>query len=205
MGRPTCVLFAIVVLFAGVQAQPCGQEPRSRPGNEPVAGLETPKGATAGQDEWPCRLGLPRNMVPRIAELWVASPTFRRQCTRLADANVTVSLVFSPLVPPGLRAASKILRKNGRVFFMSTTLRDEVHLEEYLPHELEHAIEQIEGRDLRADAAAGRGTWATNVHGYETVRARAAGRRVREEVQAARRQSGKRAGQFIVMVIGEPR
>jgi hypothetical protein len=199
------VLFAIVVLFVGVQARPGGQEPRSIPGSAPLGGLDAPKGPTPGGDEWPCRLGLPRPIVPRIAKLWAASPTFRRQCARLADAHVTVTLVFSPRLPSGLRGASKILRKNGRVFFMSTMLRDEVHLEEDFPHELEHAIEQIEGRDLEADAAAGRGAWAANVHGYETERARAAARRVLEELQEAQRHFGKRAGQFMVTVIGAPR
>ena len=39
------------------------------------------------------------------------------------------------------------------MFFVSTTLRDDIHLEEDLPHELEHAIEQIEARNLVVDAA----------------------------------------------------
>jgi hypothetical protein len=205
VGRSSCVLIASIVLFVVLQARPGGQGPRSTAEGALAAGLDAPTGPAPGQDEWPCRLGLPRNIVTRIAELWGASPTFRQQCTRLADANVTVTLVFSPRLPAGLRAASKILRKNGRVFFMSAMLRDEVHLEEDLPHELEHAIEQIEGRDLEADAAAGRGAWAASAHGYETERARAAATRVREELQEARRHFGKRAGQFMVMAIGAPR
>ena len=96
-----------------------------------------------------------------------------------------------PLLRPGLRAASRILRRNGQVFFVSTTLRDDMHLEEDLPHELEHVMEQIEARNLARDSAAGRGAWPSGPDAYETERARLAGIRAANEVQDARR-SGSR-------------
>lgn len=126
-------------------------------------------------------------MTPKILELWTASPTFQRQCARLADANITVAVGLSPLLKPGLRAASKILRRHGQVFFVSTTLRDDMHVEEDLPHELEHAMEQIEDRNVARDAAAGRGAWPSGTHAYETERARLAGIRAGHEVRDARR------------------
>jgi len=137
--------------------------------------------------EWPCRLGVPKSIRPKILELWTASPTFQRQCTRLAGARITVAVGLSPLLRPGPRAASRILRRNGQVFFVSTTLRDDLHVEEDLPHELEHVMEQIEARNLALDSAAGRGAWPSGPHAYETERARLAGIRAANEVEDARR------------------
>src|SRR4029453_3853774 len=104
-----------------------------------------------GQREWPCRLGAPPALLPKILELWLASPTFQRQCTRLTEAKVTISVMTSPRLSPNLRAAARILTRNRRVFFVATALRDDVHVDEDLPHELEHVIEQIEARDLAID------------------------------------------------------
>src|SRR5688572_5365696 len=139
------------------------------------------------QSEWPCRIGVPRATTLKILALWTASPTFQRQCIRLAGANITVAVGLSPLLRPGLRATSRILRREGQVFFVSTTLRDDMHLEEDLPHELEHVMEQIEARDLARVSAAGRGAWPSGPHAYETERARLAGIRAANEVQDARR------------------
>ena len=139
------------------------------------------------QSEWPCQLGVPRAMTLKILELWTASPTFQRQCIRLAEANITVAVGLSPLLRPGLRATSKILMRHGRVFFVSTTLRDDLHVEEDLPHELEHVMEQIEACNLARDSGAGRGAWPSGPHAYETERARLAGIRAANEAQDARR------------------
>lgn len=149
-------------------------------------GDPTTEGAS-GQTEWPCRLGAPRAMKSKVLELWTTSPTFQHQCARLAEANITVAVGLSPMLRPGLLAVSKILRRNGRVFFVSTTLRDDLRVEEALPHELEHVMEQIEARDIARDSAAGRGVWPSGIHAYETERAQLAGIRARDEVQDARR------------------
>jgi hypothetical protein len=105
----------------------------------------------------------------------------------LAEANITVAVGLSPLLTPRVRALSRILKRNGQVFFVSTTLRDDMDVEEDLPHELEHVMEQIEGRDLARDSAAGRGAWPCGTGTYETERARLAGVRAENEVQDARR------------------
>jgi hypothetical protein len=167
-------------VWAGQAARPF--ESRSvAPGAVPLTGR------TPNNVEWPCMLGVPSSLVPAVRELWEASPTFRGQCRQLADANITVAVGLSPLLPSSIRAVSKILRREGHVFFVSTTLRDDVHVDEDLPHELEHAIEQLEGRDLQADAAAGRAAWSSTAHGFETRRAHIAGTRARNEMKAARR------------------
>jgi len=77
--------------------------------------------------------------------------------------------------------------RDGRVFFVSTTLRDDMHVEEDLPHELEHVMEQIEARNLARDSAAGRGAWPSGPQAYETQRARLAGIHAANEVKDARR------------------
>ncbi|AMY07816.1 hypothetical protein LuPra_00997 [Luteitalea pratensis] len=186
MTRSSSLLLLIILMSAGVQARPCGDVPKLALGTTAIAGISASGARMPGKSEWPCRLGVPRPIIPRVQELWMASRTFRQQCIRLAESDVTIAVGFSLMLPPNLRAASKILKRDGRVFYVSTTLRDDQYIEEDLPHELEHAIEQIEGRDLATDAAAGRGAWPSALHGYETVRARAAARQVREEVRAAR-------------------
>ncbi len=203
MGRVSALLFASLVLSA-LPVRTSAEERLTKPAPTTASPGEPATDGLSGQFEWPCRLGTPREMRRRILELWTVSPTFRGQCLRLAEANITVAVGFSALLRPGLRAASKILRRNGRVFFVSTTLRDDIHLEEDLPHELEHAIEQIEARNLAVDAAGGRGAWSSGTGAYETERARLAGIRAWNEVQDAR-ESGSRDPVFARAVLAHPR
>jgi hypothetical protein len=138
---------------------------------------------TEGGSILPAGSRIPDEAQPLVELMWRTSATFRRQCARLAQAGATVTLTISPRMAGTNHGESEIRRKAG--------LRADVQLRgadpasaEYLAHEIEHVVEQIDGIDLRL-AVAGR------VHGvrrgmcretYETARAIAVGRIVAREV-----------------------
>jgi hypothetical protein len=119
-----------------------------------------------------------------VEKVWRASPTFRRQCARLVEASVeiVVSLDF-PRNDATANAETVVTRKPG--------LRAHIHLRggdangaEYLAHEIEHVLEQLDEVDLSLAVA-------ERVHGahqvdrraaFETSRAIAVGRAVAREV-----------------------
>ena len=145
------------LIFNGLPIRTSADGQWSRPKTMAPSPGDAATDGSSRPSEWPCRLGVPRTIRPKILELWAASPTFQRQCTRLAGAKITVAVGLSPLLRPGSRAVSRILRRNGHVFFVSTTLRDDMHVEEDLPHELEHVMEQSRPGTLPATARRGAG------------------------------------------------
>jgi hypothetical protein len=115
------------------------------------------------------------------------SPTFRRQCLRLANApGLTVVLQQLLLLQPArVRARTRFTTRDGHRYAIVEigSLDDQVEL---IAHEIEHVIEQLDGVDLRARAALP----ATGVHvcddgdgSFETTRAIRAGLAVTEEVR----------------------
>lgn len=126
---------------------------------------------------------IPDDAQPLVELMWRASAMFRRQCTRLVQARAAVTISISPRMAGTNHAESVIWRK--------TRLRADIQLRgadpasaEYLAHEIEHVLEQVDGVDLRL-AVAG------SVHGvrrgmcretYETARAIAVGRIVAREI-----------------------
>lgn len=143
-------------------------------------------GATAGSI-LPAGSRIPDDAQPLVELMWHASATFRRQCARLAQADAVVTISVSPRMA-GTNHAESVIRREAE-------LRADIQLRgadpssaEYLAHEIEHVVEQIDGIDLRL-AVAGR------VHGvrrgmcretYETARAIAVGQIVAREIDAFR-------------------
>jgi hypothetical protein len=126
-----------------------------------------------------------------IEQVWRASPTFRRQCARLVEASVQIAVSMDfPRHKVTANAETVVTRKDG--------LRAHIHLRgadfaitEYLAHEFEHVLEQLDEVDLTLAVA-------ERVHGarlverpsaFETSRAIAVGRAVAREVEDNR--SGK--------------
>jgi hypothetical protein len=148
---------------------------------------DTPTPAAAPVERpWPCTLGVPRELRGGVDELWQSSPTFRRQCIRIAEADVVVAMTVAPARTRNARALSSINRREGRVFYVAVALHDPRFISEDLPHELEHVLEQIEGQNLEAEVRAGRATWSDSLRAYETNRARKAGKQALREIRAAR-------------------
>jgi hypothetical protein len=119
---------------------------------------------------------------PLIESMLRRSPTFRRQCQRLASPRLhAVSLNHEVL--RGVRAITQMTMVDGR---MSAMVRlgsgdDDVEL---IAHEIEHIIEQLDGVDLPARSALpGTGVYlcSSGRPTFETVRAIRAGRRVAQE------------------------
>jgi hypothetical protein len=135
----------------------------------------------------PQNLKVPPMYQPYVESMLRWSPTFRRQCLRLAHAP-WLTVVLQPL-PAG---RSDMMR--ARTHFESGvdgrrtatmaigSLDDQVEL---IAHELEHVIEQLDGVDLRARATlpeTGVRSLEENT-AFETIRAVRAGRAASEEVR----------------------
>ena len=112
------------------------------------------------------------------------SATFRQQCQRLdvPDLSVYIRLDMQLLDKP-YRAQTTITRTlNGRVV-ASVTITAFGDPTEWLAHELEHVIEQLDDVRIRQRVAAGDGgIWEVVDGMFETARAVHAGRVVRQEV-----------------------
>jgi hypothetical protein len=121
-----------------------------------------------------------------LDQMWTGSATFRRQWTRVAAAAVRITIIFDLRCQiEGAHAQSEISRKDGLRVRVSLRHADRSAIE-YLAHELEHVLEQLDDVDL-AEAV------NNHVHGasasgkaalFETRRAIVVGRLVAGEVNA---------------------
>ena len=141
----------------------------------------------------PTHLSAPPNVVipdmyrPLLNTILRHSPTFRRQCLRIAaESGLTVYITIEPLnVTSDVRAITRVTREqNGRrvARVVIGPMNDTVEL---IAHELEHVIEQLDGVDLESLAGRARtGVYKQNglPGSFETVRARDIGRKVTAEI-----------------------
>jgi hypothetical protein len=143
----------------------------------------------------PANLHMSRDLQPRFNVMLAASPTFRSQCQRLADqTDLYVRLIVDPRLSDGpIRARSVIsrLRSGAVVAFVSIGASPDPA--EWLAHEIEHVIEQLEGVKLHALAAMNQNVWRTSRDTFETDRAIRAGRAVLDEVRSAERLAARLA------------
>jgi hypothetical protein len=123
------------------------------------------------------------------------SPTFRRQCGRIArspDLLIVVSMSSGPGMAAD-EALTRIVRRPAgglEADVQVGVLGDHIVL---IAHEFEHILEQLDGVDL-ASMASRTATGVRLVSGsqhFETDRAIAIGRRVAEEVRFGRTRSGE--------------
>ena len=125
---------------------------------------------------------------PLLDDMWRGSATFRRQWIRVAAARVRIAIALDkPWQPGWSHSRSEISENAGLQLHISLRIVDPAVIE-YLAHELEHVVEQLDGVDL-ARATAG------HVHGasalgrppvFETRRAIVIGRLVASQVSAYR-------------------
>ena len=147
----------------------------------------------------PVATGVPPNIVvpavyrPIFADMFRHSPTFRRQCSRLARASDLV-IDLTPSMQPGLASGEALTRIMRRPAGIEAAVQigptgDPVLL---IAHEFEHILEQLDGVDLPSMATR-TSTGVRLVSGtghFETERAIAAGRRVVDEVTRGRSRRG---------------
>jgi hypothetical protein len=115
------------------------------------------------------------------------SPTFRRQCVRIAgEPLLTVHLAMTkPSSGSDVRATTRMTRNERGQLSAAIQITPLHDVEELIAHEFEHIIEQLDGVDLAAHAAQ-RNTGVTAVGQrrdiFETMRAKRAGLKVVAEL-----------------------
>jgi len=132
---------------------------------------------------------LPNNLVlpgitrPLVLSMWTLSPTFRRQCARLAE-HPEVLVRIDLLVPVHNGRASALVERGEGSYRVSVEIdvKKTALYVEHIAHELEHVLEAVDGTDLPR-LSRQRVDGVINLGGsYETVRAQSVGRIVAREV-----------------------
>ena len=128
--------------------------------------------------------GAPDMLRATLVEMYETSPTFRRQCRRLAAAGaVPIRLHLDPRLPSAsVRARAVFDRRHGRLMAADVLLPPSRDIAELVAHEIEHVLEQLDGIDLGTHAGTA-AAWREPGGAFETARALAIGRRVAQEVR----------------------
>jgi hypothetical protein len=135
----------------------------------------------------PPNLHVSKALEPVVETMLRQSPTFRRQCLRIADEpGLAVHLAPATLTRRSdVRATTRFARKHAgrlRADISIFPLSDRVEL---IAHEIEHVIEQLDGVDLVSLAkmpGTGVHDLDANAQSFETTRASRVGRQVAGEV-----------------------
>jgi hypothetical protein len=148
----------------------------------------------------PAPSGLPPNVAIAatyravVGEMFRYSPTFRRQCNRLARASTLQVEIRVARLPDGTtdEALTRIVRRPDGVIEAGVQVGSSGDPALLIAHEFEHILEQLDGVDLPLMATRA-GSGVHRVPGsrhFETDRAIAAGHRVQEEVSRGRTRDG---------------
>jgi hypothetical protein len=182
MGGATATWRAAPVVLAMLIAQAATAQPPAPP--DAVQVEEPPsQGSSTPALQLPDNLVVPRSLLPLVGSMWSRSPTFRRQCGRLAqrpDIVVRFELTASVDRRGG---RSRLERRPGRMTAaVQIGLGAPSAYVELIAHELEHVLEQLDGTDLATLERLGvEGVMRGPHEGYDTLRARSIGRAVARE------------------------
>jgi hypothetical protein len=156
-----------------------------------VAAVATPCRAAGGDTTLPAASLGSVQFAPELRayvdRMLAHSATFRAQYQRVVEhPGVIVSGRFDPTINERtFRALSTIRRYDSGLLVVSMAISPSAHVDEYIAHEFEHILEQIEGLDLpelaRRHSA---GIWFSGPSLIETSRAVRAGRAVSDEMRA---------------------
>ena len=140
----------------------------------------------------PRQLALPPNLLvssmyrPLVESMLRDSPTFRRQCIRIAgEPRLTVRLAIGSSLRTDVRAITRVTRTANGELSAVVNIGFRENTQELIAHEFEHIIEQLDGVDLAARAAlphTGVTEFGYAADMFETVRAQRTGRRVVSEL-----------------------
>ena len=173
---------ATIVGIAVTFCRPVSAQVIERDGAAGTAGPQYSDAVSLRDGQVPPNLVAPEVLTPLLTRMWRSSATFRRQCAQLAEhPEVTIQIALDPRTTHG-RAVSRVHRGEAGVrASVQIEMRDPAQYVEYLAHELEHVLEQIDGTD-RVRLARQHVDGVVNVGGvYETARARSVGRTVARE------------------------
>ena len=137
----------------------------------------------------PATVSVPDDLHRHIASMLSLSATFRAQCRRIAEASKLLVLMrLDPaLVDRSYKARTAIHRTTSGIMVAQVQLSVRTDPVEWIAHEIEHIVEQLDGLSLPALAAVNHGAWLTADQTFETRRAIEAGRAVVDEMTRARR------------------
>jgi hypothetical protein len=136
---------------------------------------------------------VPPELQSTLALMLETSATFRAQYQRLSrEPRLYVRVQVDPqLEKRSFRAQSVINRTHSGAIVAFVSIAPGNNPTEWLAHEFEHVIEQLEGVELKVRAAARDDVWRTELNMFETGRAVDAGRVVLDEVRGALRPGGR--------------
>jgi hypothetical protein len=156
-----------------------------------------PAPAGAFENHLPEGIAAPNPLRRHMDVMFHESATFRQQCRRLAVPGLYVRVkVDVQLIDKAYRAQTVITRSDS-VIFAIVTLGAYGDPTEWLAHEFEHIIEQIEGARLAAMAEEPGGrAWRSGQDTFETARALQAGQLVKREVRQAQQPVGRAVGRL---------
>jgi hypothetical protein len=175
---------AAVLLLGLVTVGPAAAQAFDRDARPLALGQwSTPVAAAPREATLPANLVLPDVIRPLVTAMWRQSPTFRRQCMRLAEHPDIIVDVGLAVGIQDARAQSRVERhQTGRHAAVRIEWRRPALYVEYIAHELEHVLEQLDGADLPRLARQGVDGVSKLGGVYETTRARTVGRTVASEV-----------------------
>lgn len=140
--------------------------------------------------ELPGNLQPSSELLPALEKMWLRSPTFRQQCQRIAATpklTVKLGIAVKPAWFHDTHAVTELDRTADGAMMATVRIFDLSHLVEFIAHEFEHLLEQIEGIHLHSLALQhGSGVYRTHNGYYETARAIKAGHKVYAEYRTAR-------------------
>jgi hypothetical protein len=178
-----CALIALTGSISRVTASELEESTTS-------AALAFPAPPSATDPTLPANITVPSTIAPVMRDMLDASPTFRRQCARIARATEgRVEITIQKPRSVQYHGMSMIRHGKSRTWTATVEVFISNDLPELLAHELEHVIEYIDGVDLPRLAQQGlAGVARSGSELYETARAIATGKRVRSEFEARRDQ-----------------
>ena len=137
----------------------------------------------------PPTVSVARNLLRQLGPMLATSSTSRAQCGRIAQARSLIILirVDPALVERSYRARTSFARTPTGALVARVHISLRTNPAEWIAHELEHVVEQLDGSSLPALAAGRQGAWLSAEKMFETMRAIEAGRRVAAEMQQAAR------------------
>ncbi|MEO8256470.1 MAG: hypothetical protein ABI868_03910 [Acidobacteriota bacterium] len=185
------VVATIVLLTLGA-ASAAAQSPAPAPAADPAAGSgsrQCPTADAAAPSErgprLPDSIRVAEDLRPRLHAMLLKSATFRSQCRRLGespqlDVRVKINLAMTGRT---YRAVTRICRQPSGRIVAAIDLAPYGDPAEWLAHEFEHLIEQIEGVNLPDLERRRQGAWKSGNQMFETERAVRIGRLVSREMR----------------------
>src|SRR5262245_36706108 len=157
--------------------------------SEGLVAAKTPTAfCAADSPRLPLTVRIGDDLQAHVETLLKASSTFRDQCRRIAESGaVRVTIRQNAgLLERGFRARSYIERSRSRLILALVEITPFGSPAEWIGHEFEHILEQMDGWKLGELLGTG-AAWRSSESMFETERAIRAGRTVADEPRRARR------------------